>query len=165
MLLEYRKSETTTIIAGDINITSWKKGYEEWKEENDLWLLTNPNTPTFKKGTTTDAILIALGNYIPEGILPTEIEQENENQIQDYYPAYITKEPTHGEHMALILNFQTIRPDIRTEITKYNIHGFNNKEWAKRNAKLANLITEDKEYVSSGVAILADLDAKCQGKR
>ena len=64
-------------------------------------------------------------------------------EIQDYCPTYITDKPVHCEHMALFLSSQTIRPDIQTVNTKCNIHGFNSKERAERNAKLTNLLLTD----------------------
>ena len=84
----HQEHKVTTIIAGDLNIPTWKRGeYKEWIEQNELWTLADPDTPTFKTGSTTDAILAAIGNYIQEGFLTdtTENDTEGEKMISTRY--------------------------------------------------------------------------------
>ena len=81
-------------------------------------------------------MLVALGDYIPEGVLPSEQDLETEHDISNYYPVYVTESVVLGEHMALFLDFQTLRPDIISGENKYNIHSLSGKEWAKRDAAI-----------------------------
>ena len=62
-----KRKEMTTIAAGDINISTWKKGYCTWVETEELWGSSNPNTPTYQTGSTNDARLMALGYYFSWG--------------------------------------------------------------------------------------------------
>ena len=61
-------------IAGNLNVNSWGKEFQEWVETADLWELTDTSTSTFEAGTAGDAILMAAGAYIPEGVLPKDEE-------------------------------------------------------------------------------------------
>ena len=60
------------------NINTWKAKYQQWIEEHELWELTDPTTATFKAGTVDDAIVMARGSYIPEGILPEETDSNKD---------------------------------------------------------------------------------------
>ena len=50
-----------------------------------------------------------------------------------HYPVYTTDSKEIGEHMALFLDISTMRPDIKSDLFKYNIRNLTQKEWAKRN--------------------------------
>ena len=105
ILEEYEKKQVTTLVVGDLNVTSWKNEYNDWVEQVGLWELSNPLTPTFQKGTTPDATVMAIGKYFPEGILPQDLEEEGEQEELETYPAYVTENPILGDHMALFLTF------------------------------------------------------------
>ena len=66
----------TTFILGDLDINSWDKEYTRRVLCEELWVLANPQAPTHRPGTVDDAILVAIGDYIPGGILPGEAEAE-----------------------------------------------------------------------------------------
>ena len=116
-------------MAGDLNINTWKTGFQEWVETTELWELTEPEAPTFKAGTVDDAILMAAGRYIPEGILPTEDENMQDPEKVEFFPAYVTEKRVIGEHMALFLDIGTIRQDITSDKHKYNIRSLTTNEW------------------------------------
>ena len=78
VLSSQKADRKTTIIAGDLNINSWGKEYHEWTEKEDLWTLANPLIATHRSGTTDDTMLMAVGDYIPDGVLPGEAETEEE---------------------------------------------------------------------------------------
>ena len=139
ILSDHSSKKVTTIIAGDLNVTTWKKGYTEWIEQKELWELTNPAVPTFKKGTAPDAMLMALGEYIPEDLLLDNNIDEDDTELRDSFPAYISEEPILGDHMALFLAFQTQWPQVAKGVRKYDVKSLNKKEWQKYN----NEITEN----------------------
>ena len=82
-----------------------KKEYRNWLKEQDLWELSNPETPTFEAGTRTDAILLAAGTYIPEGLLPEEPEPDRREESSDIYPVYVAEKVILGNHMAYTYHF------------------------------------------------------------
>ena len=45
--------------------------------EAELWQAPNPATPTYETGSTIDTTLMAVGGYIPAGILPTNEGEES----------------------------------------------------------------------------------------
>ena len=104
---DHRKTNRTSILAGDLNINSWKDPFREWIEENELWGLANPATPTYETGTTDDAIIAALRTHLPEGLIPGQEEYDKEIETSEKYPAYVTEKPILGKRMALILPFRT----------------------------------------------------------
>ena len=55
--------------------------------------LTNRNALTFKKGATADAILLALGDYVPEEVSPSGQEIDRENESSEYYQVNTTADP------------------------------------------------------------------------
>ena len=66
----FTKHRIAALLDGDLNITAWNKVYRERADHNGLWVLPNPSAPTYTAGSATDTILIAGGNYPPEGMLP-----------------------------------------------------------------------------------------------
>ena len=76
ILRKYQKEGTTTIIAGGLNIDSWAREYHEWVESEELGVLAGRRRATHRSGTADDTVLIAVGDYVPEGILPGETETE-----------------------------------------------------------------------------------------
>lgn len=60
---------------------------------NSLWEVANPETPIYKAGAVGDAREVALGGYLPDGILPTEADMENKNRPVDYCSVYVTGQP------------------------------------------------------------------------
>ena len=78
-----RKESAPAKIAGDLEINTWGKEYENWPWNEEIWELANPNTPTHESGTTDDATLFVAGEYIPEEILPGEAETEKEGQMTE----------------------------------------------------------------------------------
>ena len=65
--------------------------------------------------TVDDAMLLAVGSYLPEGILLGDAETEEEMGGAEHYPVYITEDPLIGGHIALFLELNTQRPDIGSE--------------------------------------------------
>ena len=84
MLGGHRGSNDATTLAGVRNKTTWGKISGFWLGEYDLRELPDPHIPTFKKGATTDAILIAPGEYIVDGISPTKQEIGQKREIRGY---------------------------------------------------------------------------------
>ena len=48
-------------------------------------------------------MLVALGPYVPEGILTGAAETGKEEEQADHSPTYATDKPPIGDHMALSL--------------------------------------------------------------
>ena len=136
-ILKSQKIEgKTTIIAGDFNINSWGKEFHEWTEREDLWILANPLVSTHRSGTTDDSMLLAVGDYIPDGVLPGEAETDKELEKAEFYPVYVTEDPIIADHMALILTLQTQRSTVEQNARKYNVQNMSSLEWEHRNEKI-----------------------------
>ena len=56
--------------------TTEKGEYQAWREKEPLRELPNPEAPTYRPGTTTDGVLSAPGHYMPEEILPRDLDRE-----------------------------------------------------------------------------------------
>ena len=97
----------TAIIAGDLNINSWGKEYHEWIEREDLRVLTDPLKATHRSGAPDDTMLVAVGDYIPEGIPPGEAETDTESEKAEFYPVFVTEDLMIADHMAFLLALQT----------------------------------------------------------
>ena len=82
VLQKHREQQGATILMGDINIHSWQveegDAYQEWVEEAGLWELSDPSVTTYRTGTVTDGMWLALGSYQPEGILPMAADPETD---------------------------------------------------------------------------------------
>ena len=78
-----RKENASVIIAGDLNLNTWGREYENWLWGENIWVLANPKAPTHESDATDDTVLFAAGDYIPEGILPGEAETEKELQTME----------------------------------------------------------------------------------
>ena len=52
--------------------------------------MAGPDTPIFKAGTTTGAVMLAPGDYMPEGALPLAQETIQEEDFVFCFPAHIT---------------------------------------------------------------------------
>ena len=92
ILQQNKQNQIITIIAGDLNINSWQSDFHKWIHENELWELTDTHKPTFKAGTTDDAILMAAGTYTPEGALPEEEEHMKDQELLEFFPVYVTED-------------------------------------------------------------------------
>ena len=114
----------TTLIVGALYVTSWKDEYNNWADETELWELSDQNKPTFKKGTSPDAMALALGRYFPVGILPAEAGEEGVREATERFPLYVTGNPVLGGHMALFLTFYAIWPDLQANVRRYNVKNF-----------------------------------------
>ena len=68
--------------------------------------------PAYSSGAVDDSILVAVGSYISEGILPEEAGTEKEVEPAEVFAAYMTGKPIIGAHMALLLGLRSQRPDI-----------------------------------------------------
>ena len=134
-----RKENVSTIIAGDLNLNTWGKGYENWVEEENIWVLANPAEPTHESGTTDDTMLFVAGDYIPEGILPGEAESDKELQTEEYFPVHTTEKNVIRDHMAQTLTLQTVRPDARSDCKRYNVRGMGKKDWEEQQTELVAL--------------------------
>ena len=108
-------------MAGDLNVNSWGAEYANWVEEHDLWILAGPYRLTYRTGAVDDAILKAVGAYLPEGILPSEADTAKGTESAERYSVYVTKDPFIGEHMALTIGLTMQRPDMGIERWSYNI--------------------------------------------
>ena len=137
MTKENKEKGITTLIVGDLNVTSWKNHYQDWIEQNELWELSNPRVPTFKKGTTPDAMVMAVGGYLPEGIMTLDENDDREEEILEYYPAYVTDRPILGDHMALFLTFITEWKEHWNKSYKYQLNKLTKTDWRLRNELLA----------------------------
>ena len=104
-----REQQITTVVARDLNINSWETGFQCWAEAAGLWELTNLTVPTFKADAVDDAILMAAGQYVREGIISTEDENTQDQEKVEFYPVYVTEARVVGEHMALFDQTQSVR--------------------------------------------------------
>ena len=75
---EFETRQVTAVIAGVINVTSWKKDYEGWIERLELWQPNSPEVPAFKKGASPDANVMELGDYLPGGLLLIDMAGDDE---------------------------------------------------------------------------------------
>ena len=112
-MLRYNKEQRiTTVIMGDLNINSWgkqeKNFYQEWIESENLWELSDPRTPTYRTGTVTDGILLAMGDYHPEGILPQVADPELDGGYPGAYPVFVSKTTVLVDRHALFLDIITM---------------------------------------------------------
>ena len=74
-------------------------------ETNELWELADPTIPTNRKGTAPDAMALALGSWLPVGLLSSKEEAEEDQELLECYPAYATGCPIPGRRVALCLSF------------------------------------------------------------
>ena len=102
MLQEHKEHNRTTMLLGDFNINDWetngKGAYTEWILNNDLWELSDPNAPTYRTGTTTDGIVMALGDYHPEGVLPQQADPETDGGQSEVHPVFISEKVVLADH-------------------------------------------------------------------
>ena len=129
ILNQNKMRQLTTKIAGDLNINTWQSEFQNWIEEKELRELTDPEKPTFKAGTSDDAIVMAAGGYVPEGVLPEEEELMKDRDLLEFFPVNVTEERVINEHMALFLDIGTVRPDVTNDKYKYNIRSLTDKGW------------------------------------
>ena len=80
-LQEYNRNQTTAILMGDLNVTSWQKQYNEWSAQNEIWELPDPATLTFGKGAAPEAEAMALGTYLLEGLVPIDEVEDGERGL------------------------------------------------------------------------------------
>ena len=55
---------------------TWHAELTYWLTNDDLWVLADSQRPTHRSGTVDDAMLLAVGSYLPEGVLPGDAEKE-----------------------------------------------------------------------------------------
>ena len=97
-----------------------------------MWEFTDPQKPTFTAGAVGAAIMLAVGNYIPEGVLPENGEEHIEDQdLLEFFLVHVTEERELGEHMALLLDIGTARPGVVADKFKNNIRSLTDKAWGK----------------------------------
>ena len=107
ILQKAKTSHITTIVMGDYNKNAWErevKGMlQEWINQENLWELTDPETPTHRAGTVTDGMLLSPGMFMPGGILPQGGGLVTGKRQLDVHPVYVTEEPNpgqpHGPHL------------------------------------------------------------------
>ena len=63
-----------------------------------------------------------LGDYTPECGLPGAHETETCGNNFNFLAVYITEKLTLRDHMALCLTPYAMRPDIKSDIAKYNVY-------------------------------------------
>ena len=68
-----------------------------------------------------------------------------DEEISEFYPTHVTKECILGEHMIFFLAFNTLRPDIKQEENKYNIHSLSREEWTKRDTEIQQELNKKAE--------------------
>ena len=61
--------------------------YQERIQAEQLWELSDPTVATYRAGTTTDGMLFAPGSYMPEGILPQDLDRARDGGFANVYPA------------------------------------------------------------------------------
>ena len=102
-------------------MTSLTRGYEDCIEQAELWQLNSPEAPTFDMGTSPDAAIMAIGTHLPDGLLPSSEAEEGEQELSECMPAYVSRQPLRGDHMALFLPFQAFRPKTKGAVRECNI--------------------------------------------
>ena len=73
-------------------------------QETSIWEQSKPDHPTYTAGATDDTIVLTLGNYLPDGVLPPVRDIETGGESIEYFPAYVANKPIVGDHMALSAN-------------------------------------------------------------
>ena len=135
MLSNNKEKQVTTLLAGDFNLNAWevmeKGAIQDLLDEEQLWQLSDPNKPTFRAGTTTDGIFLAPGGYMPGGVLPKAIEEEDQGTGPvDVHPVFTMRTPVLADHYALFLDIWTLDEDQRPQIAKNQIHSLTKQEWS-----------------------------------
>ena len=142
MLRSNREENITTIIIGDLNIHSWdtneKNGYQRWVENEQLWELSDPQTPTYRTGTVTDGVLLAPGEYLPDGILPQDADPEEDGGVPHVYPVWVTETTVLVDHHALFLDIVTIAQHEQPRVEKYSLYTMTEEAWRRKNEALKN---------------------------
>ena len=82
-LEDNREEHITTLAAGDLKVNSWKSGYGNWLQGEELRELPDPSKPTHESGTVGDAMEMAVGKYMPEGVLPRGAGTETETSAAE----------------------------------------------------------------------------------
>ena len=130
-----KELKITTIIMWDLNINAWieteKEEYVKWLVEEQLWELSDPRVPTYRVGAATDGILLAIGEYMPDGLLPQEAGLEMDGGHPDAYPAVVSPEPVLVDRHALWLDIHTVQQMEMPRIEKYNVETLTKKEWGE----------------------------------
>ena len=110
-----------------------------------MWQLNIPGVPTFNKGTSPDATVMAIGTYLPDGLLPIDEVEGGEQELSEWFPAYVAGQPFLGDHMALFLPLQAFRPYTRGAVRACNIKELSATERDKKNKLLREAIAVDRK--------------------
>ena len=88
-----KKDNAATLMARDFNINPCGAVHANWAKENDLWILADPYTPTYRAGAVDDAKLTEVGTYLQQGILPSASGAAEDAESANHYPAWIREDP------------------------------------------------------------------------
>ena len=70
--------------------------------------LSDPRIPTYRTGTVTDGVLLAPGDYLPDGIPPQDADPGEDGGMPHVYPVRVTETTGLVDHHALFLDIVTI---------------------------------------------------------
>ena len=139
MTKENRNTNIATLIMGDLNMNAWESAeegaYQEWLDASHLREISDPMTPTYRTGTTTDGGLFAQSDYTPGGILPQDVDRKRDGGYPNVYPA-ASDGLVLADHHALQLDLYTAEQKKMPRTEKYNINTTNAKQRKRKNADL-----------------------------
>ena len=140
MLRSNREHQITTAILGDLNTNAWRTTgegeNEEWLEKEQLWELSDPAQCTYRTGTVTDGVFLAVGKYVPEGALPLGIEEDTAGEFRQTYPVVVTEDRVLADHHMLYLDIHTIPEAKQPRTEKYKLDTLTKAEWEVMNEQM-----------------------------
>ena len=105
----------------------------DWIEEGQLWELPDPTMATYRKGTTTSGMLYVTGSYMPEGILPPDLDRARDRDFPYVGTVAISEEPVLADHHALLLDLYTVQQKTMPRCEQYNIQTMTMKQCSTEN--------------------------------
>ena len=141
----YETKQITTLVVGDLNVTTWRKDSDQWVIANELWQTSDLSVPTYRKGTAPDVVGTTPGNVLPEDSPSLDLLAQREQDFLGYFPAYVSGKPILGDRVASFLSFQTIWPEVEGATRKYNVADFSVGLWTRRNTILFQIMREQTE--------------------
>ena len=99
----------------------------------NFWELSDPEVPTYKAGTVTDGVLLALGEYRLVGVLPQAVQPEIDVGYPAAHPVFVTASKVLADHHARDLDVITQTVEQMPPTRRCNIRTVTAEHWAGSN--------------------------------
>ena len=93
VLRGWRGERIATKLVRDLNINTWSKGYGHSTQKGNLGEPADPDFPGRGYGAAGDMTFLAVGSYMPDGVLPGEAETGEETDSANCSSASLTGSP------------------------------------------------------------------------